>query len=122
VFAALVRGTVKHLEAAVMDEFGVDDRRRARQRGQFSGEPWEAAGPVGTVARVEDDVLVRLVDLHPVAVELDLVEPALALGKAVAQAWEAGRDEGGTRHGHVVARWRRANNERKCRFPKTTPV
>jgi hypothetical protein len=46
------------------------------------------------------DAAARLVDLHAVAVELYLVEPALTLGQSIAQGRFAGQDEGGgTQHG-----------------------
>jgi hypothetical protein len=53
---------------------------------------------------VEGDVCAGLVHQHAVAVELDLVEPAYALGRAVTQGRSARWDEGGTRHGQSVAR------------------
>jgi hypothetical protein len=59
--------------------------------------------PVGAVARIERDRVAGFVDLETVAVELDLIDPPLALGQALMQDRLAGDDEGGARHARTGA-------------------
>ena len=53
----------------------------------------EAAYPVCTVERVQCDAVAGVMHLHSVTVELDLEEPAFALGETVAEGRIAGWDE-----------------------------
>jgi hypothetical protein len=64
----------------------------------------EALCPVSAVLGVERDASARLVDLHAIAVVLYLIEPAHALGQAIAQGRFTGRDEcEGIQHGKALA-------------------
>ena len=69
-----------------------------RQRG---GELREAIGPIGAATCVERDGSLRLMHLHVVAVEFDLVGPAFAFGQPVSRRRLAGsmaQCNGGERH------------------------
>ena len=55
----------------------------------------EALGPVIAAPGEHLDRLVREMDLHPVAVEFDFVDPAVAAGHLVDGSREGGLDETG---------------------------
>lgn len=62
------------------DDFAVDDGFRDLQTFAFFRERLKARRPVVTAARVRRDTAVPNVDLAPIAVDLDLVQPAITVG------------------------------------------
>ena len=66
-----------------MHEFGVDDDGTTRQGAKRCGESGEACRPVGALAGIERDRVAGFMDLQTVPVELDLIDPAVALGEAI---------------------------------------
>ncbi|MHC2386025.1 hypothetical protein ACVIHB_000841 [Bradyrhizobium liaoningense] len=73
------------------DDLAVD--HRVGQRSRFLGNGGELAGPVETLARLQRRLAVLDPELHPVAVELDLVAPALVGRRPLHQRTELRRDE-----------------------------
>jgi hypothetical protein len=71
-----------------MYELGVEDFDSQRNALK-SAEAREAARPIGALACVARDTFVGLVDLHPVVVELHLVEPTHVRWQMVAQGRNA---------------------------------
>jgi hypothetical protein len=77
----------------------VDQRAARRQLGDSSGDVGELARPIEPLAREQAHVTVLQPRLNAVAVELDLVHPALAARRGRAQRGERRRHEVGQRRG-----------------------
>ena len=63
------------------------------------GDGREARGEIDAVARVDHHLLAVLVQLYAVAVEFDLVQPIVALGRAITQGGIGRDDERRGMHG-----------------------
>src|SRR5690606_1796242 len=92
----LKRGEIRGAGRPFDHQFAVDDRLLRWKAGQRLGERiTELVGPVEAAAGVEPDLAVVQMRLQAVAVELDLVQPALAGGGGGAERGERGGDEAG---------------------------
>jgi hypothetical protein len=77
------------------DDLAIDDRRTGTDVPGVVGDFAEAFCPVVAAPSEDLDGLVGEVDLHPVAVEFDLVKPAVAAGDLLGRRGEGGLDEAG---------------------------
>ena len=88
--AAVKRSEVRHALGVGRDDLRVDDRALGRQVLQRVGDCRPPRREVGAIAREDRDILAGLVQLDAVAVEFHLVQPAIALRRAVASVGWAG--------------------------------
>ena len=77
------------------DDLAVDDRRAGADVPSIVGDLLEALGPVVAAPGEDLDRLVGEMDLDPVAVELDLVDPAVAGRHLLDRCRQRGFDEAG---------------------------
>ena len=92
----LQRRKVRGAAGALDDQFAVEDRDLRRERGKRLGDRRaEAIGPVLAAAGQQLHVAAVDVRLQPVAVELDLVHPGVALRRLRFEGRERRRDEAG---------------------------
>src|SRR6266478_3089574 len=77
------------------DDFAVD--QYIRKSASFSCDRQKFFGPIQTLAGLERGLAIRDAQLHPVAVEFDLVTPAFRIGRPVDRDTELRRDEIGYR-------------------------
>ena len=86
-------------------DLAVDDRRARADVPGVVGDLLEAVGPVVAAAGEDLHGLVGEMDLDPVAVELDLVNPALAGRHLLDRCRQRGFDEAGKRRLDADRRW-----------------
>ena len=78
----------------------IDDDGLGRQMHERVRDGGKAAGENVPVAGVDRDVLAILVQLHAVAVEFDLMQPAVAFWRGIAETGLSGDDERRAWHEH----------------------
>ena len=92
-------------------------KQHVGKRFRFAGDRLEFVGPVEALARVEHSIAVFDPQLHAVAVELDLMAPALAARRPLDHRAKLRRDEVG--HGSDLLRFcRRCPRFRFRRSPQ----
>ena len=84
------RVKIRHAGWVRRDNFGSDDGGFGREKCERVSDDVEPRGEICAIARMNADFCSFLVQLHAVAIELDLVQPTVALGGRSRSAGWAG--------------------------------
>src|SRR4029453_6968336 len=91
----LQEGKARQAVVAFRHHFPVDERSRCRQLRDRGGDGWKFCRPVEALTSEKFDLAAIKARLNAITVELDLVNPGVAVGRFVARGGETGRHESG---------------------------